>query len=178
MLADLVSAFDISDELAGTVRTRVWADAAFNPNTSTLDPTDAYLTFTYNITLDNLPPNTEALARLGLPGWGGWLADASQSGVGEAAKTADRTPGTGDIIGFNFSPDSTFFGGEVSATLILASNADQYVRGLYGVQSGLVDEGDTYVPGAVPVPDGASTLILLGLACVALNRVSPKKSQA
>jgi hypothetical protein len=160
LLDTVASPWVITAGFTGTVTTRVYNDPVFNP---------FGLTFTYDITINSNPPDTEALARLGLIDWAGFLVETFQTGAGDPAKSADRTPGAADIIGFNFSPDSTFFGGETSTTLILASNATDYKPSMYGVQSGLTVNGETFAP-LLAVPEGSLTLVLLGIGFLSLHR--------
>jgi len=166
VLATVTDTLTISPGVQGSVTTTVYA-----PDPGTYGALFSGLIFTYDITLNSIPPNTEPMKRLSTENeWAGFLVGAGQNGAGQLATTADNAPG-GGVLGFNFpvAPDP-FVGGESTAVLILGTDAQTFKTSLvFGIDGG-IDSAASFAPAplVVTTPDGGTTALLLSLGMFAM----------
>jgi hypothetical protein len=95
---------------------------------------------------------------LGIPG--GHFVSGSMS-----PSTVDRLNSSGDTVGFNFAGLSP---GATSYALIIETNATEFAPGHFSVIDGGVATVDAFQP---TVPDGGSTVALLGITLAGLEGV-------
>jgi hypothetical protein len=116
------------------------------------------LTFIYQVT--NV---TGDVGRLTGSSYAGWLTDVSVFTphppfivTGSfSPSTIDRSPGAGDVVGFNFSPKLM---ADTSLALLIRTNATIFSAGSIGV----IDGGGTTLAGFAPAPEPAFEGLLLG----------------
>ena len=146
----------------GTLTSNVYNNDASNP----FGP--GALTFTY--LLANNANSTDALHRLTVLGYTGFLTDASwQTPAAGVAPTLIDRQATGDVVGFSFEGfgPGVLNPGQNSALLVVQTNATAYTTTLANVQDGLNTQVATYSP----APEPASfALLTLGLLAVARRR--------
>ncbi len=158
----------------GTLVSEVWNDAS--------NPFGA-LTFTYRLFSDST--SLASLSGLILEGWGSIPVDASYqfpaSGTPPAA--VDRSL-NGDVIRFSFTAPSfgsgTIPAGGSGALLVLQTSSQDWERNVANVSGGSTVSGVSifapFAPSASAVPDGGSTMMLLGAALAAVEGLRRKKA--
>jgi hypothetical protein len=162
--------------VAGVPLVSPLAGAAFTASvTSTVitgDLTNPFggLTFVYEVA--NSRASTDALGRLTLTGYSGWLTDMSyQAGPGAAPTTMDRSvSGGGNVVGYSFVAvplPSTLQPGVTSMLLVVQTNAPSWTKATGYVIDGSIASGDIYAPA---VPEPASLLLLTGGVGILLKR--------
>lgn len=128
------------------------------------------LTFTYRFSID--ADSATEIGRLTVEGYAGFLVDASFQipvGLGIPPGFIDRSSAAGDVVGFIFlSPP---FGGrvgpgEMSALLVLQTDATTWAPNEGNIINGATAEVEILAPG---VPDGGTTLLLLGSALLGIE---------
>lgn len=128
------------------------------------------LTFVYTITNNAVSP--DAIHRLTVNGYNGFLTDASyQAAAAQKPTTIDRSV-NGDVIGFGFIGAPLGFGelapGATSTPLVVQTNAPAYRETFASVIDGTVTTVGTYSP-VVPEPVTMG-LMALGMGFVLVRR--------
>jgi hypothetical protein len=146
----------------GTLVSTVYINDPQNPNGP------GFLTFHY--TLTNNAGSANALGRLSVNGYAGFLTDMTWQAPGNMAPIVeDRGGGAGDDVGFNFAgflPGySALLPGMTSMELIVHTNATQAGLNVASVIDGFTATVPTYSP--VPTPGAGA---LLGAGLLAANR--------
>jgi VPDSG-CTERM motif len=143
------------------------------------DPTNffgsGHLTFVYQI--HNDAGSLDALFRGTATNFSGFMTDVGFTSLGLAIPgghfvngtmppvTVDRLNSSGDTVGFNFV---ALMPGDTSYALIIETNATEFAPGNFSV----IDGGVATVPAYQPsVPDGGSTVALLGITLAGLEGV-------
>ena len=127
------------------------------------------LTFTY--LLQNNAVSPEAIGRLTVNSFAGFLTDMSYQIplAGLAPTLNDRSGGIGDVVGFSFVGFpigvGTLSPGKSSTLLVVQTNAPDWQQ----TTAAVIDGSVTTVPSLAPVPEPA-TLSLLALGGLALIR--------
>lgn len=144
------------------------------------DPSNVFgandLDFVYQVM--NSANSIDAIGRLTAINFTGFLTDVSFTTTGAAVpggfvngsvppNTADRSLG-GDTVGFNFAANS-FLPGTTSFLLIIQTNATLFQPGTLNIIDGGIASVPAFAPNAPAVPDGGTTLMLLGSALSGLG---------
>jgi hypothetical protein len=82
--------------------------------------------------------------------------------------TVDRLNSSGDTVGFNFTTLGTLMPGATSLVLVIETDATGFTLGHFSVIDGGVATVDAWEP---VVPDGGTTVALLGIALAGLEGV-------
>jgi hypothetical protein len=143
------------------------------------DPTNFFgsgdLTFVYQIA--NSASSLDDLFRGTATNFAGFGTDVGFTSLGLAIpgghfvngsmmpSTVDRLNSSGDTVGFNFAGLRP---GDTSFALIIETNATAFTRGHFSVIDGGVATVDAFQP---TVPDGGTTVALLGIALAGLEGV-------
>jgi len=135
------------------------------------NPFPGGLTFVYQVA--NSPVSIDALGRVTIDGYTGWLTDASfQPGPGLPPATMDRST-TGDVVGFSFVEPplgpTALVPGSTSMSLVVQTNAPVFSINVGNVIDGSIAAGPVYAPNPVPEP-GAAMLLLGGVALLMRRR--------
>ena len=154
----------VSATFSGTLTSSVIAGDATNPFGG--------LTFTY--LLQNNVGNPEAIGRLTVNNFAGFLTDMSYQVplVGLAPTLNDRSTGAGDVVGFSFVGFPIGVGmlspGQSSTLLVVQTNAPDWRQ----TTAAVIDGSVATVPSLAPVPEPAtlSLLVLGGLALIRRRR--------
>jgi MYXO-CTERM domain-containing protein len=130
------------------------------------------LTFVYTLTNDPSPVN-DAINRLTITGWQGWLIDASYvtAAVGTVPFDIDRS-NNGNVVGVDFQQNSNtvpLFPGNTGRPIVLRTNAPAVRDVIANVIDGSVTSVTTIGPN-IPTPGAAALLGLGGLAVARRRR--------
>lgn len=139
------------------------------------DTTNPYGGLTFVYVMHNNAGSANALARLTVNGYAGWLTDASYSTApylpaGTNPLFIDRQA-NGDSLGFSFSNalgHSLVLPGTDSSFLVIQTNAPSFVANIANVIDGAVTQVDTFAP-AIPTP-GSAVLAVAGLVVASRRR--------
>lgn len=152
----------VAGTFSGTLTSRVLAG----------DPSNGLggLTFTYLLTNNDVSP--DAIHRLTVNGYNGFLTDGSyQAGPGQVPTTVDRS-NNGDVVGFGFIGAPLGFGAlmpnATSALLVVQTDAPAWQQTFASVIDGTVTTVGTYSP-VIPEPVTMG-LMALGMGFVLIRR--------
>lgn len=151
---------DLAHQLNGTLESRVFRNDVNNPNGLNA------LTFWYQLTMSTITPAGDAANRLSLNGWAGFLTAAVYvlaTGVAPDSQTL-----AADTIGINV----TLSAGQQSAIILVRSRATSVTTANDKVQDGGQSDAFGYAPATVP--DGGTTVMLLGGALSGLGLLRKK----
>ena len=142
----------------GTLTSTVFENDASNPWNAT-----GGLTFVYQVAND--ASSVDAIGRVTITGYNGWLTDMSISPLpvpGLPPTTMDRSL-TGDVVGYSFIGQpiglTVLSPGAVSMVLVVQTNARGSTTSTGYVIDGSIASGPAYAPA---VPEPATMLLLLG----------------
>jgi hypothetical protein len=160
--APLVSPFAVPGFFIGTLTSTAIAGDPSNPLGG--------LTFVYDLT--NAPGSPNAIARMTVEDFTGFLTDASYetvpAPVGLPPTLIDRL--TADTVGFGFLGfgPGPLFPGMTSARLVVQTNAPAAILS----EANIIDSGSITVPALGPVPEPASLGLLAAAGVLAIRRRS------
>jgi hypothetical protein len=154
---------------SGTVTTSVFSDPL-----NTFGAGD--LTFVYQV--HNSAASMDSIGRVTAINFTGFMTDVGFTLAGGAIPGGHYVDGSktpvlvdrsifGDTVGFNFAA-LDFSPGTTSLTLIIETNATQFAPGVFNIIDGGVASVDAFEP---TVPDGGTTVALLGIALAGLEGV-------
>jgi hypothetical protein len=128
------------------------------------------LTFVYVLTNDAASP--DAIHRITINGFSGFLTDGSyQAAPGQKPTSVDRSV-NGNVVGFDFIGAPLGFGailpGTASMPLVVQTNATAFQQSFASVINGTVTTVGTYAP-VIPEPMSLG-LLTLGLGLVLVRR--------
>ena len=150
---------DLAHQLNGSLESRAYRNDSSNPFGL------SGITFWYQLTMSSIVPSGDNANRLSLNGYLGFLVNAAY--VAATGVAPDGYTFFADTVGFNIS----LAAGQQSAILLVRTSATGVKVALEKVQDG--GQSDTF--GFAPaVPDGGTTVVLLGGALTGLGLLRKK----